>query len=135
MSVIAPGLVGEATIVVGAADLATNHGSSSVRVFATPAMIGLMEGTAAGAVDPLLPVGQATVGTIVNVRHLAATPLGSTVRARAELVEVDGRRLRFVVEAFDEVERIGVGEHERYIVDLERFQQRTSAKRVQDGGA
>ena len=73
------------------------------------------------AVFPLLPPGQSTVGTLVNIRHLAATPVGMAVRFRAELVEVDLRRLLFKVEAWDEVEKICEGQHERFIIDLERF--------------
>jgi predicted thioesterase len=69
------------------------------------------------------------VGVGVNIRHLAATPLGMTIRAQAELLSVEGRRLTFRVEAFDEVERIGEGEHQRVIIDMERFRDRVEAKR------
>jgi len=90
-------------------------------VLATPRLISYLERTAHMAVFPLLPPGQSTVGTLVNIRHLAATPVGMAVRFRAELVEVDRRRLLFKVEAWDEVEKICEGQHERFIIDLERF--------------
>ncbi|MBV9231337.1 MAG: thioesterase, partial [Chloroflexi bacterium] len=79
------------------------------------------------AVAESLDEGHVTVGTLVNVRHLAATPLGQQVRATAELIEVDGRRLLFNVEAYDEKQKIGEGQHERFIVNLERFLSRITA--------
>ena len=125
---VQPGLVGEATTRVSDSNVASAYGSGAIEVFATPAMIGLMEGAAARAVAAQLPQGSITVGTRVDVRHLAATPLGGEVRARAELVEVDGRRLVFHVEAFDATEKIGEGTHERAIVDHERLLARARAK-------
>lgn len=104
-------------------------GSGDVSVLATPEMIRLMEKASVAAVDPLLPEGYKTVGIQVNVRHLAATPVNMKVRARAELIEVDGHRLIFHVEAHDEVEKIGEGEHHRMIVDAARFEERVSRKR------
>jgi predicted thioesterase len=92
-------------------------------------MIRLMEKASVAAVDHLLPEGYKTVGILVNVRHLAATPMGMKVRVRAELAEVDGRRLVFHVEAHDEVERVGEGEHHRMIIDAEKFGERVSRKR------
>jgi predicted thioesterase len=108
--------------------LASAYGSGSVDVYATPAMIGLMEQAAVNAVDHLLPPGQSSVGTRVDVQHLAATPPGVEVHARAELTAVDGRRLTFRVEAFDRAEKIGSGTHERVIVDLARLLERAQAK-------
>lgn len=125
---LVPGLIGEKRIVVTEEYTARHLGSGNVLVFATPAMIMLMERTALGSVDPLLPIGQRTVGTSVEVKHLAATPLDMVVRVCSELLEVDGRRLKFRVEAFDEKEKIGEGVHERVIVDVEKFQQRVAAK-------
>lgn len=122
------GLVGEAQVVVGRSDLASAVGSGSVDVFGTPAMIALLESAAINAVDHLLPEGQATVGTHLDVRHLAPTPLGATVRARAELVAVNGRRLMFQVEAFDPVDKIGEGTHERAVVEVARLVARAAAK-------
>jgi fluoroacetyl-CoA thioesterase len=123
-----PGLVGEARTTVDEAKLASYFGSGGVDVYATPAMIALLENAAINAVDPLLPDGSCSVGSLIEVRHLAATPPGVEVRARAELIEVDGRRLRFHVEAFDSVDRIGEGSHERVVVDLERLLARARAK-------
>jgi predicted thioesterase len=96
-------------------------GSGGVHVFATPSMILLMEQAARNAVQDALPDGWTTVGTRVDVRHLAATPLGQKVVAKATVVDVDGRRLVFEVEASDQRGKVGEGKHERFIVDLERF--------------
>jgi len=126
---LATGLVGEMTISVDAATLASTVGSGGVDVFSTPSLIGLMENAASSAVQPLLPAGQVTVGVRVDVRHLAASPLGEHVRARADLIEVDGRRLVFHVEAFDSHEKVGEGTHERMVVDLARLLARAEAKR------
>ena len=115
-------------MVVGQGHLASTYGSGSIDVLATPAMIALMEGAAARAVQPSLPAGQITVGTRVDVRHLAATPLGVEVRVRAELLEIDGRRLVFRVEAFDPQDKIGEGTHERTIVDPARLLARARTK-------
>ncbi|SES70191.1 thioesterase family protein [Anaerobranca gottschalkii] len=107
--------------VVGEVDTAQAFGSGGVKVFATPLMIGLMENAALKAVDPHLPEGFATVGTHLDVKHLAATPVGMTVWAVAELLEIEGKRLLFKVEAFDQLEKIGEGIHERYIIKLDKF--------------
>jgi predicted thioesterase len=125
---IAPGLVGERETEVVAENTAQHLGSGNVAVFATPEMIRWMERAAVAAVDHLLPAGYRTVGVHVDVRHLAATPLGMTVRARAELLEVEGRKLTFRVEAFDDVEKVGDGTHQRMIVDLGKFRERAQAK-------
>ncbi|MDI6707219.1 MAG: thioesterase family protein, partial [Bacillota bacterium] len=110
-------------------DTAANFGSGGVEVFATPMMIGLMENAALSAVDLHLPKGYATVGTHLDVKHLAATPIGMKVYATAELIEIDGKRLVFKVEAYDEKEKIGEGMHERYIINLERFLDKTAEKK------
>jgi len=123
-----PGLTGEARVTVTPENTAWHMGSGSVEVFATPAMIALMEEAAVRAVsDHLLP-GWQTVGVHVDVQHLAATPMGLTVTAHAELVEVKGHRLRFSVSAHDGQEPIGKGTHRRVLIDLERFQARLGAK-------
>ena len=119
-----PGLTGEATTIVVLENTAASVGAGGVEVFGTPMMIALMENAAWRAVANSLDEGDVTVGTAVNVRHLAATPLGQNVRAMAELIEIDGRRLVFKVEAYDEKQKIGDGQHERFIVNLERFKQR-----------
>lgn len=129
MEEIVPGLVGQSEMFVREENTARHLGSGNVAVLATPEMVRLMEKAAVAAVDHLLPDGYRTVGVEVDVRHLAATPVGMRVRAQAELAAVEGRKLTFRVEAFDEVERIGEGEHKRTIIDLERFKARVEAKR------
>ncbi len=129
MEEIVPGLVGQSEMFVHEENTARHLGSGNVAVLATPEMVRLMEKAAVAAVDHLLPDGYRTVGVEVDVRHLAATPVGMRVRAQAELAAVEGRKLTFRVEAFDEVERIGEGEHKRAIIDLERFTERVEAKR------
>jgi len=128
MKSIEPGISAEIQIEVSREVLASQWGSGIVEVFSTPAMIGLMEGAAEKAVRPYLDEGETTVGTRVCVKHLAPTPLGMKVRAVATLESVEGRRLLFRVEAFDEVEKIGEGEHERFVVDRERFMNRARKK-------
>jgi fluoroacetyl-CoA thioesterase len=127
---IVPGLVSECQLLVKEENTAAHLGSGDVSALATPEMIRLMEKASVAAVDPLLPEGYKTVGILVNVRHLAATPMGMKVRVRAELVEVDGRRLVFRVEAHDEVEKVGEGEHHRMIIDAAKFVERVSKKGV-----
>jgi fluoroacetyl-CoA thioesterase len=119
------GLTGESTTTVAHENTAARVGAGGVEVFATPMMIALMENAAWQAVADHLEPGYVTVGTVVNVRHLAATPLGQKVRATARLAEIDGRRLVFQVEAFDEQRKIGEGQHERFIVNLDRFMKRS----------
>jgi fluoroacetyl-CoA thioesterase len=126
---IEAGLVHEITTIVEESDTARITGGESLpAVFSTPRMISFMERTAHYGVLPHLQEGQTTVGTVVNVRHLAATPAGMEVRFRAELVEVDRRRLRFKVEAWDALEKVGEGEHERFIVEMGRFNEKLDQK-------
>jgi len=103
-------------------------GIEDARVLATPHLVWHLEMACRNAVKPLLEASQDTVGTVVNIKHLAATPLGMAVRFVAEVVAVDGRRLEFRVEAFDEQEKVAEGTHERFIVDMERFANRVRAK-------
>ena len=124
-----PGLAGEKTETVTDDNTAESWGSGGLPVYATPAMIALMEGAAVNAVDALLPEGWSTVGTALDVRHLSATPAGLEIRAGAELLEIDGRRLRFRVEAFDNAGRIGEGFHGRFIIENERFLKKTLEKK------
>lgn len=124
-----PGIKAEKEELVTEKNTAIAYGSGGVAVYATPAMIGLMENAALSAVDPLLPEGLATVGTELNVKHLAATPLGMRVKATAELLQVEGKRLVFKVMALDEKEIIGEGTHERYIINLANFLAKTANKR------
>ena len=125
---LTPGLTAELTTQVDASNLASSVGSGGLEVFSTPSLIALMENAARSAVEPLLPPGQTTVGVRVDVSHLAATPVGAQVRARAELLEVDGRRLVFKVEAFDHHEKVGEGTHERMVVDPARLLARAQSK-------
>lgn len=129
MNSLKPGIKGEAAIVVDDSDTALAYGSGAVPVFATPAMIGLMEKAALSSVDPLLEDGMTTVGTVLNVQHLAATPVGMRVTATSELTEVAGRRLVFLVEARDDVEVVGRGTHERFIVLQQKFLDRAASKK------
>lgn len=126
--VIEAGLSGEKTWNVANEHLASRHGSGLVDVLATPALVAFCEETARALVDPRLPDGRTTVGTSIELRHLAPTPPGMQITVLAKLREVDGRRLRFDVEVRDEVEPIGRGTHERFIVDLDRFQRRIAEK-------
>ena len=120
---------GHATLTVTADRTAAAMGVHGVEVFATPFMIGLMEDAAASVIAPHLPPGGSSVGTTVDVKHLAATPVGMTVRAEATLLETDGRRFLFAVEAWDDKEKIGEGRHERFAVpDLARFLARAMKK-------
>jgi fluoroacetyl-CoA thioesterase len=122
------GLAAERSETVIESLLATRLGSGSVEVYATPAMIALMESAAVAAIEPLLPEGQASVGIALDIRHLAATPPGQQVRARAEVTAVDGRKVTFRVQAWDEQEQIGEGTHTRYVIDVTRFMQRVQSK-------
>jgi fluoroacetyl-CoA thioesterase len=126
---IEPGLVGEFTTVVKESDTAAAvAGGSLPPVLSTPRVVSLLETTAHSAIEPFLPEGQSSVGVSINIRHTAATPVGMQVRFRMELLEVDGRRLRFKVEAWDEVEQFANGEHERFIIDTGRFTEKLEKK-------
>lgn len=107
---------------------AAAFGSGSIFVFSTPMMIGLMENAALKCAQMGLPEGQSTVGTFVNVKHMAATPMNMKVKAIATITEVEGKKLTFSVEAFDEKEKIGEGTHGRYIIDAEKFLKRVNEK-------
>lgn len=107
---------------------ATRVGSGLVEVFATPMMIAMIEQTCNDSVLPHLEAGQGTVGTLVNVSHVSATPVGRRVWCESELVEVDRRRLVFKVKAYDESGLIGEGMHERFIIDTAKFMEKVAAK-------
>jgi predicted thioesterase len=128
LSKLTPGLEGHSELVVGEQHTAPRIGSGRVRVLATPVMINLMEAAALDAVENLIPAGHQSLGTHLEVRHIAATPVGMRVRATAKLVSVDGRTLEFRVEAYDERDLIGDGAHARLVVNVERFDQRVQAK-------
>jgi predicted thioesterase len=129
-NLIKPGIEAQKTDTVTKEKCASVWGSGGLPVYATPAMIALMEGSALAAVDALLPSGWSTVGTELNVKHLSASPLGMKVSARAELISIDGRVLSFTVEAFDEAGKIGEGAHKRFIVENEKFMAKTEAKKI-----
>ena len=129
MDALPIGLKGLAETLVTEENTAAAMGSGLLPVFATPAMLALMEQAAASSVQPFLPEGQGTVGTRLEVSHLAATTIGLTVRAESELIAVDRRKLRFAVRAWAGDELIGEGEHERFVIDNARFLEKALAKR------
>ena len=102
-------------------DTAIKYGSGMVEVFATPAMIALMENASYKAVLEHLPEGFNSVGTSVEIKHIKATPVGQEVRAEAKLIKVDGKKLKFEIEAYDEEGKIGFGTHSRYIIETAKF--------------
>lgn len=123
------GIKGRAEDTVNEKNVASKIGSGVVDVYATPCLIGLMEEAAQTSVAPFLGEGMTTVGTKLNVSHDAATPVGMKVWAESELIEEDGRRLVFSVKAYDECGLIGQGEHERFVVKLDRFMEKVGAKK------
>ncbi len=127
-TVLTPGLSGHAGLVVGDEHTAPRVGSGKVRVLATPVMINLFEAAALEAIERLLPAGYQSLGTVLNVRHIAATPVGMKVRARAEVLRVEGRTVFLKVEAHDEKDLIGDGLHERVVVNVEKFSLRVQRK-------
>ena len=122
------GIKGKKEIVVTKEKTAKTMCSGALDVFATPAMIALMENTAFESVADKLDPGCGTVGTALNVRHVSATPVGMKVTCETELIKVDGRALTFSVKAYDETGLIGEGEHERFIIFEEKFQANANAK-------
>jgi fluoroacetyl-CoA thioesterase len=129
MRTIPVGAKGSATLVVAPAHLANQFKDATLPpVLATPMMILVMENAALNAVRAYLEPGESAVGTVVDIRHLAATPVGQRVTAEAEVTRVEGRRMVFTVTAHDEIEEIGRGTHERMVVDLHRLTQRLNAK-------
>ena len=122
------GIKGRQETTVTAANIATNVGSGKVKVFATPMMISLIEKAAVLSIEPYLEPGQSSVGTHINVSHCSATPLGMTVWAETEVTEIDRRRVTFSVKAYDERGLIGEGIHERFIIDIEKFQAKAESK-------
>lgn len=127
-SPIKPGMKGEAELVVGEEHTAPRVGSGKVRVLATPVMINLIEAAALSAAEHLLPPGHQSLGTLLNVKHYAATPVGMKIRATATVTKIEGRNIFFDVSAEDEKEPIGGGTHERVVVNVERFDRRVQRK-------
>jgi len=122
------GAKGEAQIVVGEEHTAPTIGSGKVHVLATPVMINLIEAASLAAIEHLLPAGYQSLGTRLNVRHIAATPVGMRAKATAVVEKVEGRTVYFKVEAHDEKDLIGDGTHERVVVNVAKFDQRVQAK-------
>ena len=122
------GMTGTAELIVGEQHTAPRIGSGRIRVLATPVMINLIEAAALAAVEQSLPEEHQSLGTHLDITHIAATPVGMRVRATAEVVRVEGRTIHFRVRAEDERELIGEGTHERVVVNLERFDRRVQEK-------
>lgn len=129
MKEIMAGASASMELTVGEKELASAMGSGSLDVFATPAMIALMENAAALCAEPYLEGDETTVGTELNVKHLSATPKGMKVTAEAQLTEVNGRELVFTVKAADEAGLIGEGTHKRFVVYSKRFMEKTNSKK------
>jgi fluoroacetyl-CoA thioesterase len=130
LSPLKPGRNGSATLVVGEVHTAARVGSGRAPALATPMMIALMEAAAVDCVEQALPSGHESLGVRIDVEHSAPTPVGMTVTATAELLEVSGRTLSFRVEARDDGGVIGKGRHTRVVVDAERFRAKVAAKRT-----
>jgi predicted thioesterase len=128
LSKLRPGLRGEAFLVVAEEHTAPRVGSGAIHVLATPVMINLFEAAALAAVEHLLPPGHQSLGTVLNVRHIAATPVGMRVTAVASVEKIEGRTVFFSLEARDERDLIGDGTHERVVVNVEKFDARVQAK-------
>jgi fluoroacetyl-CoA thioesterase len=129
MDAIPVGAKGSFTLLVAPQHLANQFKDAMLPpVLATPVMIMIMENAALDAVRPFLDPSESAVGTVITIRHLAATPVGHRVRAEAEVTKVEGRRIEFTVTASDETEEIGSGTHERMVVDRKRLAQRLAAK-------
>lgn len=122
------GICGKCEITVDASVSAKTAASGEMDVFGTPFVIALMEKTADESVRPYIPETAATVGTVVNICHTAATPMGMKAYAESCLTEVDGRRLVFNVAVFDEVGKVAEGTHERFIIDKEKFMAKTQMR-------
>ncbi len=118
---ITPGIKGEKALTVSRKDTASAYGSGHVDVFATPAMVALMEMTARDSLQTLLPEGFTTVGTEVSVKHLRASAIGHTVRCESKVVEVSGKKVVFEVQVWDDAILVGHGNHTRAIVELKKF--------------
>ncbi|MBI5653528.1 MAG: thioesterase family protein [Chloroflexi bacterium] len=128
MAELKPGMIGESTEPVTDQVTAASFGSGMVRAYATPAMIALMENASVRAIQPHLGVGQTSVGIEIHIKHFAATPIGMTARAHAQVTAVDGRRITFQVDCWDDAEKIGEGTHTRLVVDEARFKERLLKK-------
>ena len=122
------GMKGQVSSFVEREDTALEVGSGSLLVYATPCMVALMEGAACEAISAALPEDKTSVGTQLNISHLAATPVGMDVRAEAEVIAVEGSAITFQVTAYDESGKIGEGTHKRAVISVQKFLDRTYAK-------
>jgi predicted thioesterase len=129
------GLKGSVEMIVGEQHTAPRIGSGRIRVLATPVMINLIEAAALAAVEQSLPEHHQSLGTHLDISHIAATPVGMRVRAIAEVVRVEGRTVHFRVRAEDERELIGEGTHQRVVVNVDRFDQRVQEKLGSDSSS
>ena len=127
-ALLKPGYTGRAELVVGEEHTAPRVGSGRVRVLATPVMINLIEAAALDALDRHLPPGFQSLGTLLNVRHVAATPVGMKVVAEVRVSRVENRTVFFAIKVHDEGELVGEGSHERVVVNVEKFDQRVQRK-------
>ena len=128
MPSIQTGITNEKSVAVTIDNTALAMGSGTLRVFATPAMIALCEACCAESVEDLLGEGVTSVGTKVDVEHVAASPLGASILCKSKLIAADGRRLDFEVEVYDNAGLIGKGKHTRFTVDADKFFAKTYAK-------
>lgn len=124
-----PGLTGKAELVVGEEDLVSHLENLPIHVLSTPRLIQLMEKAALNAITSFLPPDQWSLGTRVSIKHLAATPLGMKVTAHALLKEIQKNRLLFLIDAYDEREKVAEGEHERVLVSKDHFYQKIEKKK------
>jgi predicted thioesterase len=132
LSQIEVGMVAESSEKVTRELSAAHIGSGDVGVYATPMMVCLVERTCHNMVDGFLPEGHLTVGILINLKHLAPTPIGDTVRIQAELIDIQGKRLSFQAKIWDSEELVGEAEHVRAVIEVERFLERVSKKRNDD---
>lgn len=128
LEAVRPGLTGTAELIVGPEHTAPRVGSGRIAVLATPVLINVIEAAALAAVEHLLPLGYQSLGIHLDVRHFAATPVGLRVTATAAVLAVEARIIRFQVEARDERELIGEGQHARVVVNVARFDERVQRK-------
>jgi fluoroacetyl-CoA thioesterase len=129
MQQIPPGTRGEHRILVTPEVAFDFLGHEDARVLSTPHLVALLEMTARNTIQPLLDEGEGSVGTEVNIRHFAAAPMGVSVVFRAQVTNVEGRRVRFSIEAHDETEKLAEGTHERFVISIDRFRSRLAAKK------
>jgi fluoroacetyl-CoA thioesterase len=128
LGAIQAGRTGTSELFIREEHTAPRVGSGEVHVLATPVMINVIEAAALAAIERLLPPGYQSLGTLLNVRHIAATPVGMRVRAQAKVLKVEGRTVFFEVQVHDEKELVGEGTHERVVVNVAKFSERVSRK-------